>query len=263
MSIMGFARSDLGFIVNLWRMNLADRYLGSALGGAWAILNPLLMFALFTFVFGYVFKARLPGADSTMSYSIWLICGYGPWLANTEALTAASNSIIGNAGLVKNMAFKTEVLPIAATLLGIVPLAVSVVFLLALQLITGEGWRWSLVFLPALVIVQFLFLAAFGILFAAITTFVRDFVIVLPNLLMIVLFATPIFYPREAVPTAVQWLISFNPIYVLASAYRAILLGELEIPVFSLIVLFAFSLILLKVSLTLFRRVKGYFPSVI
>ena len=80
MSIMGFDRADLGFMLNLWRMNLSDRYLGSALGGAWAILNPLLMFALFTFVFGFVFKARLPGADSTMAYSIWLICGYGPWL---------------------------------------------------------------------------------------------------------------------------------------------------------------------------------------
>lgn len=263
MTILGLDRADARFVLNMWRMNLADRYLGSALGGAWAILNPLLMFALFTFVFGYVFKARLPGAESTLAYSIWLICGYGPWLANTEALTAASNSIIGNAGLVKNMSFKTEILPISATMIGLIPLAVSIVFLMILQLVTGDGWQWSLIWLPFIVVVQFLFLSALGVLFAAITTFVRDFGIVLPNLLMIVLFATPIFYPIEAVPSVVRWLVGFNPIYIIASAYRAAILGNEVIPIIPLTLLAVISFGLMVFSLTIFRRVKGFFPAVV
>lgn len=263
MTILGLDRADARFVLNMWRMNLADRYLGSALGGAWAILNPLLMFALFTFVFGYVFKARLPGAESTLAYSIWLICGYGPWLANTEALTAAANSIIGNAGLVKNMSFKTEILPISATMIGLIPLAVSIVFLMILQLVTGDGWQWSLIWLPFIVVVQFLFLSALGVLFAAITTFVRDFGIVLPNLLMIVLFATPIFYPIEAVPSVVRWLVGFNPIYIIASAYRAAILGNEVIPIIPLTLLAVISFGLMVFSLTIFRRVKGFFPAVV
>lgn len=263
MSIMGFDRADLRFMFNLWRMNLADRYLGSALGGAWAILNPLLMFALFTFVFGFVFKARLPGADSTTAYSIWLISGYGPWLANSEALTAAANSIISNSGLVKNVAFKAEVLPIAATFLGIIPLGVSIVFLLGLQLFTGNGWQLSLVWLPIIFIVQFLFLSAVGVMIAAVTAFVRDFGIVLPNLLMIVLFSTPIFYPVEAVPSLAQDLMDFNPIFIIAKAYRAALLGEQTLPFISLFALTVISFMLLSFTLTVFRRVKGYFPSVV
>jgi lipopolysaccharide transport system permease protein len=263
MSVMGFDKADLRFMLNLWRMSLADRYLGSVLGGTWAILNPLLMFALFTFVFGFVFKARLPGADSTLAYSIWLICGFGPWLANTEALTAASNSIISNSGLVKNMSFKTEVLPIASTMLGLIPLTVSIIFLLGLQLLAGYGWHWSLLWLPFVVLVQFLFLAAVGVMVAVITTFVRDFGIVLPNLLMILLFATPIFYPLEAVPSIVQGLIAFNPIYIIASAYRAALLGEQVVPLLPLLVLAFFSFGLLTFSLGVFRRVKGFFPAVV
>ncbi len=263
MSLMGFDKADFRFMFNLWRMNLADRYLGSVLGGAWAILNPLIMFALFTFVFGFVFKARLPGADSTMAYSIWLICGYGPWLANTEALTTASNSIISNAGLVKNMSFKTEVLPIAATMLGLIPLTVSIVFLLGLQMLAGDGWKWSLVWLPLVVLVQFLFLSALGVMVAAITTFVRDFGIVLPNLLMIVLFSTPIFYPLESVPSIVQDLMAFNPIYIIASAYRVVLLGGQAFPLFPLLALALFSYGLLIFALGVFRRVKGFFPAVV
>ena len=263
MLIMGFDKADFRSVVNLWRMSLADRYLGSALGTAWALLNPLLMFAVYTFVFGYVFKTRLPGVDSTLAYSIWLICGYGPWLANTEALTASSYSIISNTGLVKNMSFKTELLPIAATLLGLVPLFVSIVFLLGLQLFAGDGWRWSMVWLPLVVLIQFLFLSAFGIIIAAITTFVRDAGIILPNLLMILLFATPIFYPIESLPLVAQHLMTVNPIYIIASAYRSSLIGPQPIPLVPLLMVAVISLGCLSLALAGFRRVKMYFSTVV
>jgi lipopolysaccharide transport system permease protein len=264
MMLMGFDQADLKFILNLWKINISDRYLGSILGGVWAIMNPLLMFTLFTFVFGYVFKARLPGADTTMAYSIWLIAGYGPWMANTEALTSAANSIIGNAGLVKNVSFKTEALPIAATMLGLIPLAVSIIFLLLLQLFSGDGLHWTVVWLPLLVSIQFLFLSALGVLLAAITTFVRDLGILLPNLLMIVLFATPIFYPVEALPSYASKLMEFNPIYIIATSYRNILLdGQVGPSIIPMLTIAVFSLGFLYFSLGLFRRVKVYFSAVI
>lgn len=263
MTFLGFDRSDLRLIFNIWRMNLADRYLGSALGISWAMLNPLLMFALFTFVFGFVFQARLPGVDSTFAYAIWLICGYGPWLATTEALTSAANSIVSNSGLVKNMAFKTEVLPIAATLLGLIPLAVSIFFLIGIQLVSGGKWSSSLAWVPIIITVQFVFLTALGIFFSAITTFVRDFGILLPNLLLIFLFATPIFYPSTAVPLPFRSLIFLNPFYIISSAYRAALLDDAKVPFLSLAILVFFSGGLLIFSLAAFRRVKGFFASVI
>ena len=84
-----FNRQDLRLAVNLWKMAVRDRYLGSSLGSFWAVANPLFMLALYTFVFGFVFKVRLPGAESTLEYVIWLIVGYGPWIATTEAIMAA------------------------------------------------------------------------------------------------------------------------------------------------------------------------------
>lgn len=263
MEILGLDRHDLRFTLNVWRMNLADRYLGSVLGGAWAILNPLLMFALFIFVFGFVFKARLPGAESTLGYSIWLICGYGTWMANTEALTSASNSIIGNAGLVKNMSFKTEVLPIAATLLGLIPLTVSIVLILILQAFNGYGLSFVLLWLPVIIMVQFILLIALGIFLAALTTFVRDFGVVLPNLLMIILFATPIFYPLEAVPSTLAKFMILNPAYIITLAYRSVLLDHQMPPILPLLILSVVSLVLLIVTLGIFRRVKGFFSAVV
>lgn len=259
----GFDRVDVRFMLSMWRMNLADRYLGSALGGAWAFLNPLLMFALFTFVFGFVFKARLPGADTTAGYAIWLICGYGPWLANTEAMTAASQSIIGNSGLVKNMSFKTEILPLSASLLGLIPLAVSLGFLLVLTLFNGNGWSWSLLWLPFIVLVQFFFLSGIGLLLAMITTFVRDFGIALPNLLMIILFSTPIFYSVEAMPWILQMVSSVNPFFIISEAYRSVLLGGHQPDLLALFTLAVVAILFFFLCLAGFRRVKGFFSSVL
>lgn len=261
--VFGFDRADLQLLVNIWRMMLADRYLGSAFGVVWAILNPLLMLAIFTFVFGFVYKTRLPGADTTWAYSIWLICGYGPWLANTEAITAASNSIISNVGLVKNMAFRTELLPVAAALLGLVPLSVSLCFLMMLQLFTNDLWSWQLLWLPALIAIQFLFLASVGVFLSLLTTFIRDFGIALPNLLLAVLFATPIFYSLESVPPLYAIASQFNPIFIISDAYRSILLAHTSPNWLSLSVLAIISLGLLHINLKVFRRVKGYLPSVI
>jgi lipopolysaccharide transport system permease protein len=80
---------------------------------------------------------------------------------------------------------------------------------------------------------------------------------------MIILFATPIFYPVDAVPSLVQGLTAFNPIYIISSAYRATLLGGQAVPLISLFVLAFLSLALLILALGAFRRVKGYFPSVV
>jgi lipopolysaccharide transport system permease protein len=261
--MLGFEKKDIRLIHNLWLINIDDRYLGSNLGRLWAILNPLIMFSLFTFVFGYVFKARLPGIESTMGYSIWLICGYGPWLATTDGLIASANSIVGNSAIVKNMSFKTETIPVASVLIGIVPLFVSLIFLIILKLFSGNPLSLNISFLPIVIIIQFIFLISLGILLSAITTFMKDFGILLPNLLLIILFATPIFYPIEAVPAVIGKITMFNPFYILADAYRQLLIYNSIPNLVNLLFLGIFSFILLIINLGLFRRVKSYFPMMI
>ena len=84
MTFAGFDRRDATMLANLYRMSLSDRFLGSTFGAAWAILSPLLLLGIFTFVFTFVFPSRLPGREGTLPFVIWLISGYGPWLAVSE-----------------------------------------------------------------------------------------------------------------------------------------------------------------------------------
>ena len=110
---------------------------------------------------------------------------------------------------------------------------------------------------------QFLFLTGIGILFSAITTFVRDFGIVLPNLLMILLFSTPIFYPLDAVPFMIRWIEVFNPIYIISEAYRAVILDHHAPEILPILLLGIIAWVLLAYNLAIFRRVKGFFPSIV
>lgn len=259
--MFGFNKQDIQLGLNLFKMNVRDRYLGSSLGSFWAIANPFLMLALYTFVFGFVFKVRLPGADTTLAYVIWLIMGYGPWIATTEAIMASTTSVVGAAGVVKNMAFKTELLPIAAGFVGLISLAVSLFFLFVLLSIEGNIPDWHMVWLPLVVALQFFLIVSLGLWLAAVNVFMRDLAIALPNILTIIMFMTPIFYPMESMPRVVQKVSFANPFYQIADAYRAVFQEHATPNLVGMLYVFLLALTIFYFGLAAFRRAKGHFDS--
>ncbi len=261
--MFGFTRYDFRLLINLFKMNLRDRYLGSSLGSFWAVSNPLFMLALYTYIFGFVFKVRLPGSETTLAYVIWLITGYGPWIATTEALMGAASSVVGAAGLVKNLAFKTELLPIAGALVGAVNLAVSLFFLFVLFLWAGTPVTAHVVLLPLVILLQFFWIIALGMWLSAIAVFVRDVLQILPTLLTAIMFMTPIFYPFDSMPAIIQRVSLANPFYQIADAYRSILIAH-EFPnAVGLGFVGVLSWVIFRFGLAAFRRAKGSFDSAI
>lgn len=259
--MFGFNRYDLRLAFNLFKMNVRDRYLGSSLGSFWAITNPLFMLALYTYVFGFVFKVRLPGAETTLTYVIWLISGYGPWIAITEAIMGSANSVVGASGLVKNMAFKTELLPIAGALVGAINLVVSFAFLIVLLVWAGSPITWHLVLLPLVIALQFFWIIAIAMWLSAIAVFVRDILQILPTLLTALMFMTPIFYPFASMPSIIQKVSIANPIYQIVEAYRTILIGKALPSAPGLLYVFLLSGAVFYFGIRAFRRAKGYFDS--
>ena len=260
-TILGFTPSDalLGF--NFFKMNLRDRYLGSAFGTFWAILNPIMMLAIYTFVFTFLFKSKLPGADTSLTYVIWLISGYGPWLATTEGLMAGTNSVTSSVGLVKNMAFKTEKLPIASAAVAIVSLTIALIFTLALTFADGNTPSIVILSLPLIVIVHFALIAALSTWLAAANVFFKDLALVLPNVLMVLMFLTPIFYPINTLPAVLQTVTKINPFYHISEAYRSVLLSNSLPNLWGTVYVGVLAIVCLVLALSAFRRSKGYFDS--
>lgn len=261
MMLAGFDRRDLGMLANLFRMNLADRFLGSSLGMAWAILAPLSLMATFTFVFTFVFPGRLPGQDGSLPFVIWLISGYGPWLAISEGLAAATGSVVANAGVVKNIAFKSELLPIMGALLGLVPLAVALATILVLQVVSGSVPVTGYLMLPFALALHLLFVAGVGLFLGALNVFLRDTALALPNVLTVLLFVSPIFYALSAYPERVRPLLQFNPFYVIAECYRQPLLHGTAPPLWMVAYLAVLSIGVFLGGLWWFRRLKSFFDT--
>jgi lipopolysaccharide transport system permease protein len=256
---LGFDSNDLRLGINFARMMLRDRFLGSSLGSVWAVLNPTLMLLLFCFVFGVVFKSRLPGSTSGLAFIIWLISGYGPWLAMSEALSNSTNAVVSQAGLVKNMAFKTEILPFAASIVALVPLGVSLVILGILLVLDGRTPNAAWIILPVVLVLQLAFIIGIGLVLAASNVFVRDIGQLLPNVLTLALFISPIFYPLAAFPPLIRPIAAWNPLYLIANGYREPIMNGLPPPLLELTVLAGMAAASLIFGLWYFRRLKTYF----
>lgn len=261
MTLAGFDRRDFSMLLNLFRMSLSDRFLGSALGLVWAVLSPLLLLGIFCFVFTFVFPSRLAGREGSLPFVIWLISGYGPWLALNEGLNSATVSVIGNAGIVKNIVFKSELLPMVGSLLGLVPLVVSFALILVLQITAGELPNIAWLSLPFVIVLQFVFVSGIGLFLGALNVFVRDTALVLPNLLTLILFASPIFYPLSAYPAVVQKILVFNPFYVVAEGYREPILNGTLPPLWMAVYFVLLSGVVFIGGLWWFRQLKSFFDT--
>lgn len=259
MEILGFKKDDIRLTYNLFKMNIRNRYLGSTLGLSWAVLQPLLLLGMYTFVFGFVFKSKLPGAETTLAYVIWMISGFVPYLAFADALTGTANSVIGGSGLVKNIVFKSETLPIASTLTSAIPFGVGMSFLLIIMIVDGNYPTWHIIALIPVIFLQFAFLVGMAFFLGSTTVFIRDITQALPTVTMLLLFFTPIFYPVDALPNVIRKLTFFNPLFQLTHPYREIILYH-RMPNWSgLVYMSVLSAVIILAGLKYFRRLKGYF----
>ena len=260
-TVLGFDARDARMLRNLFQMSLRDKFLGSTLGRVWAIANPLLLLGIFTFMFTVVFPTRLPGSDSSAAFVIWLISGYGPWLSISEGVSTGASSVTANGSLIKNLVFKSELLPMVGTLTGIIPLFVAIAVLTVIMAVTGHAPHWTWIVIPLIAVLQLLLVAGFAFYLASINVFVRDTVLVLPSLLLLSLFASPIFYQVSAYPAVVQNIVSLNPIYLIAEGYRQPIIYRSLPPLGGTLLLAGMSVAVFISGLRFFRRLKPYFDA--
>lgn len=257
----GFDQRDLRMLGNLFKMTMTDRFLGSGLGLIWAVLSPLMLMGIFVFVFSFVFPGRIPGQAGTLPFILWMISGYGPWLALSEGLSAATTSVVGNGGIVKNIAFKSELLPMVGALVGVVPLFVSFGIILVLQALAGSAPNLAWLSIPLIIVIQFVFVSGCGFFLASLNVFIRDIALVLPNVLTLILFASPIFYPVAAYPAFIQPFVIVNPFYVIAEGYRRPLLEGTVLSPWQFIYIAGLAALVFAAGLWWFRRLRTYFDA--
>jgi lipopolysaccharide transport system permease protein len=216
----------------LWRLvrrEVEVRYRGTWLGPAWALLTPLLMLMVYTFVFAYVFQIRWgdSGASSTMEFALALFAGLTAFNVFAETLHSSPGLISGNVNYVKKVVFPLELLPLAKFIGALVQGALSFgVLLLACLVVRGE-LPWTAGFLPVVLLPLALWSLGCAYFLAPLGVLVRDVGQMVGLVVTVLLFMSAVFFPIERIPPPWQSLMMFNPLVPVIDDVRRVLLGGL------------------------------------
>jgi lipopolysaccharide transport system permease protein len=239
--------------------NLKLRYKQTALGAAWAILQPLLSMAVFTAVFGRL--ARL-GSDG-LPYPVFALAALVPWTYFANALTQAGNSLVDQHQLLTKIYFPRLLLPLAAIIAGLIDLVIAFVLLLIVLAWYGIEPSLRLLAAPGFAILAAASAFAPGIWLAALNVRYRDVRYVIPFLVQIWLFVTPVVYSSQLVPKQWLFLYRLNPMSGVVDGFRWMISPVAPAPGSALLISTGAVILLLITGLYFFRRVERSFADVV
>jgi len=237
-----------------WR-DISVRYKQTVLGAAWAILQPFFTMVVFSVFFGLLAKVPSDG----LPYPVWSFCALVPWQLFAYSLTESGNSLVANQNLITKVYFPRVVIPIAATLGGLVDFAIAFVFLLGMMLfyhISPTSAIWTL---PLFILLAIITALGAGLWLSALNVEYRDVRYTITFLIQFWMFLTPIAYPSSIVPARFRVLYGLNPMAGVVEGFRWALLGNGQAPGLMTVVSVAIAIVLFFSGLAYFRRMERSF----
>jgi len=253
-------RELLYFLV--WR-DIKVRYKQTALGVAWIILQPTLSMVVFSLLFGLLLK--VPSGDAP--YPIFAYAALLPWNYFAGALNRSSTSVVNSAHLITKVYFPRLVIPLAGVLSGLVDFAIAFLVLVGLLIYYQVTPTWAVVLLPGFLLLAMLTALGFGLWLAALNVRYRDINYLIPFLVQVWMYATPVIYGTTLIPERFRFLISLNPMAGVTEGFRWALLGarlgDARPPDMLFAVSIALTLVVLLSGLVFFRNTERTFADLV
>ncbi|MDH0748958.1 ABC transporter permease [Pseudomonas sp. GD03842] len=216
-------------ISQMTKREVIGRYRGSVMGLAWSFFNPILMLAVYTFVFSEIFKSRWVGVDTGKGgFAILLFVGMIVHGLFAECANRAPSLVMSNSNYVKKVVFPLEILPVITLGSALFHSCISLLVLVVAQLLVVGTLHWSALLFPLILIP--LILATLGVswLLASLGVYLRDVGHVITVLTTVLLFLSPVLYPVAALPDAYQPWLKLNPLtYIIEESRSVLLFGNL------------------------------------
>jgi len=241
-----------------WR-DIKVRYKQAVLGITWAILQPLLTTLIFTVIFGILLKT--PSQD--LPYPLFTMTALLPWQLFSTALQRSSVSLVGNANLITKIYFPRLAIPLSSVFAALVDFAVSFVVLLLVMAYYQYWPGWTILWLIPIVLLALLTALAVGLWLSALNVQYRDIQHMVPFLIQVWMYASPIVYPIETIPDGIwRWLYGLNPMVGVIQGFRWALLGG-NPPDITMLISIIVVLVLLISGLYYFRRMEKTFADIV
>jgi lipopolysaccharide transport system permease protein len=241
-----------------WRA-IKVRYKQTLIGAAWAILQPVLSMAVFSLIFGGLLGVPSEGVP----YPIFSYAALLPWTFFAAAVTLASNSLVYDANLISKVYFPRLIIPLAATVPPAIDLAIAFLVLVAMLAFYGIVPGAAVIALPLLLLLAWLTALGVGLWLSALNVKYRDVAYVVPFLVQVWFFVTPVLYPSSLIPDPFKPLYGLNPMVGVIDGFRWALLGAEHGPDVSMLVSIGTVAALLVSGLFYFRRTESQFADVV
>lgn len=235
--------------------DVSVRYKQTILGGAWAILQPVLTMIVFSVFFGHLGKIPSDG----IPYPIFAYCALLPWQLFASSVTQSGNSLIASQNLITKVYFPRLVIPIAPVLSALVDFAIAFGVLIAMMLYYGVYPGWTVIAVPLFLAMDVVTCLAVGIWLSAMNAMYRDIRYTIPFLVQFWMFITPVAYPASMVPEKWRWVYGLNPMTGVVEGFRWAMLGTAESPGVYLCVSGPVVALLLLSGMYYFKRVERSF----
>ena len=263
-------RTEKNYWVDLWRYrelfyilswrDIKVRYKQTVIGAAWSIVRPLLTMIVFTVVFGRI--ANLP-TEGTAPYAILVYAAMLPWQFFANALSEASNSLVGNSNLITKVYFPRLIIPASSVITSFVDFAISFVLLLVLMVYYQYLPSWKMIFLPGFIVLTFFTAFGIGLYLTALNVKYRDFRYIIPFIVQFGLYISPVGFSSSVVPEQWRWLYNLNPMVGVIDGFRWCILGETALNVQSLVSAVAVTAAFTWIGVRYFRKMEKGFADVI
>ena len=243
----------------VWR-DILVRYKQTVIGVAWSIIRPLVTMIIFTVVFGYL--AKLPSAG--VPYPLLVFAAMLPWNFCANALTESSGSLIGNANLLSKIYFPRIIIPVSSIIVSLIDFAISLVIMAGTMMWYGYLPDWRIITVPIFLLLAFLPVAGAGLWFSSLNVKYRDFRYVVPFMLQLGLYVSPVGFASSIVPEKWRLLYALNPMVGVIDGFRwALLNGNVELYWPGIVLSTVLSLTLLVTGLWFFRKTERILADVI
>lgn len=211
-------------VAQLVRRDFKLRYVGSAAGWVWGIVNPLVQLGVWYFVFVVCLQMTLPADAPGGNYAVWLMAGYLPWMLFSETVIRSSGSLVEHAGLITKTVFPAEVVAVSVFLSSLIHHLIGIVLVLVAAAIIGAPIGPFLLLLPVYMFFVGLLGVGIGWVASSLHVYLRDTGQVLGVLMMVWLWVTPVMISEDKIPENFRFLIRYNPMSFVVDAYRERLL---------------------------------------